>query len=142
MLSKEDNTLLTRVGPGTLMGNLLRRYWMPALLSTELPEPDCPPVRVRLLGEDLVAFRDTDGRRRPRRAGLPAPRRVAVLRPQRGGRPALRLPRLEVRHDRRLRRHAVRAGRERTSRTRCASAPTRRTSPAASSGPTWGRRRR
>ena len=62
MLSKEDNEILCRVGPGTLMGNLLRRYWMPALLSSELPAPDCPPVRVRLLSEDLVAFRDTSGR--------------------------------------------------------------------------------
>ena len=91
----------------------------------ELPEPDCPPVRVRLLGEDLVAFRDTDGQRRPGRQRLPAPRRVAVLRPQRGGRPALRLPRLEVRHDRRLRRHALRAGREQLQ-DKVASRPTRR----------------
>ena len=62
MLTREDNEILTRVGPGTLMGNLLRRYWTPALLSTEVPEPDSPPVRVRLLGEDLVAFRDTTGK--------------------------------------------------------------------------------
>jgi phthalate 4,5-dioxygenase len=62
VLSKEDNEILTRVGPGTLMGNLLRRYWMPALLSIELPLPDCPPVRVRLLCEDLVAFRDSNGK--------------------------------------------------------------------------------
>ena len=61
MLTKEDNEILTRVGPGTLMGNLLRRYWTPALLSSEVPEPDSPPIRVRLLGEDLVAFRDTNG---------------------------------------------------------------------------------
>src|SRR5579859_2513703 len=58
MLSKELNELLTRVGRGTPMGNLLRRYWMPALLSSELPGPDSDPVRVRLMGEDLVAFRD------------------------------------------------------------------------------------
>jgi phenylpropionate dioxygenase-like ring-hydroxylating dioxygenase large terminal subunit len=61
MLSKELNELLTRVGPGTPMGKLLRRYWMPALLSNEVPAPDSDPVRVRLLGEDLIAFRDTDG---------------------------------------------------------------------------------
>ena len=61
MLTKEDNEILTRVGPGTPMGNLLRRYWLPALLSSEVPAPDSPPIRVRLLGEDLVAFRDTDG---------------------------------------------------------------------------------
>ena len=62
MLSREENALLTQVGPGTPMGELMRRYWQPALLSRELPEPDCPPVRVRLLGERLVAFRDTQGR--------------------------------------------------------------------------------
>ncbi|GLY70089.1 Rieske 2Fe-2S domain-containing protein [Amycolatopsis taiwanensis] len=62
MLSEENNQILTRVGPGTLMGDLLRRYWTPALLSMELPGPDCVPVRVRLLGENLVAFRDTEGK--------------------------------------------------------------------------------
>ena len=62
MLSAEDNELLTRVGPGTPMGELLRRYWTPALLVSEVPEPDGDPVRVRLLGEDLVAFRDTTGK--------------------------------------------------------------------------------
>ena len=62
MLSREDNEILTRVGPGTMMGDLMRRYWIPACLSSEIAEPDGPPVRVRLLGEDLVAFRDTTGR--------------------------------------------------------------------------------
>ncbi len=62
MLSAQDNELLTRVGPGTPMGELLRRYWTPALLVSEAPTPDGDPVRVRLLGENLVAFRDTDGR--------------------------------------------------------------------------------
>jgi nitrite reductase/ring-hydroxylating ferredoxin subunit len=61
MLTAQDNEILTRVGPGTLMGNLLRHYWQPALLSSEVPEPDSPPMRVRLLGEDLIAFRDTNG---------------------------------------------------------------------------------
>src|SRR5262250_2620728 len=61
MLSKEDNELMCRVGPGTPMGALLRQYWMPFLPSTELPERDGPPRKVRLLGEDLVAFRDTRG---------------------------------------------------------------------------------
>jgi phthalate 4,5-dioxygenase oxygenase subunit len=62
MLTQEDNDVLTRVGPGTMMGNLLRRYWQPALLSSEVPATDSPPLRVRLLGEDLVAFRDSNGR--------------------------------------------------------------------------------
>jgi phthalate 4,5-dioxygenase oxygenase subunit len=54
--------MLSQTGPGSDVGTLLRRYWTPALLSEEIPEPDCPPVRVRLLGEDLIAFRDTSGR--------------------------------------------------------------------------------
>jgi phthalate 4,5-dioxygenase oxygenase subunit len=62
MLSKEDNELLCRVGPETPMGELLRQYWMPCLPSTELPAPDCPPKRVRLMGENLVAFRDSEGK--------------------------------------------------------------------------------
>ena len=62
MLSKEDNELICRVGPGTPGGELLRRYWLPVLLVDELPEADCPPIRVRLMGEDLVAFRDSEGR--------------------------------------------------------------------------------
>ena len=61
MLTQEINELMCRVGPGTMMGNYLRRFWFPALMSEELPEPDCPPIRVRLLGEDLIAFRDTNG---------------------------------------------------------------------------------
>ena len=62
MLNKEDNELLTRVGPGTVMGTLLRRFWLPALLEEELKEKDGAPVRLRLLGEDLVAFCDSDGK--------------------------------------------------------------------------------
>jgi phenylpropionate dioxygenase-like ring-hydroxylating dioxygenase large terminal subunit len=61
MLSAEDNETLVRTGAGTPMGELIRRYWIPALLSSEIPEPDGTPARVRLLGEDLVAFRDTNG---------------------------------------------------------------------------------
>ena len=61
MLSKADNDLLTQIGPGTPMGEVFRRFWLPALLSVELSEPDCAPLRLRLLGEDLVAFRDTNG---------------------------------------------------------------------------------
>ena len=62
MLVKEQNDLVTQTGPGTPMGQFFRSYWLPALLSTELPEPDCPPVRVHLLSEKLIAFRDTEGR--------------------------------------------------------------------------------
>jgi nitrite reductase/ring-hydroxylating ferredoxin subunit len=62
MVTAQQNEDLTRTGPGTLMGDLFRRYWLPALHSWELPEPDCPPVRVKLLSESLIAFRDTQGR--------------------------------------------------------------------------------
>ena len=62
MLTREENALLTRTGPGTPLGALFRRYWLPVLLSEELPEPDGDPKQVRLLGERLVAFRDTRGR--------------------------------------------------------------------------------
>jgi phthalate 4,5-dioxygenase len=62
MLSKEDNELMCRVGPGTAMGTAMRRFWLPALLSEELPHPDCDPRRVQLLGEDFVAFRDSYGK--------------------------------------------------------------------------------
>jgi phenylpropionate dioxygenase-like ring-hydroxylating dioxygenase large terminal subunit len=61
MLSQEDNQLLTRVGPGTPMGDLFRRFWIPVLLAEEVPQPDGDPVRVRILGEDLIAFKDTNG---------------------------------------------------------------------------------
>ncbi|NIO09789.1 MAG: Rieske 2Fe-2S domain-containing protein [Deltaproteobacteria bacterium] len=62
MLPKEDNDLLTHTGAGNPMGDLFRRYWIPAVLSEEIPVPDCPPVQVKLLGEELVAFRDSRGR--------------------------------------------------------------------------------
>jgi phenylpropionate dioxygenase-like ring-hydroxylating dioxygenase large terminal subunit len=62
MLSVEENALLTQTASGTPMGETMRRYWIPAVLSWEIPEPDCPPVRVQLLGEKLLAFRDTSGR--------------------------------------------------------------------------------
>jgi phenylpropionate dioxygenase-like ring-hydroxylating dioxygenase large terminal subunit len=62
MLSQADNELLTRVGPGTPMGDLLRQYWMPVVLAAELPDAGGLPLRVRLLGEDLLAFRNPTGR--------------------------------------------------------------------------------
>lgn len=62
MLTQEHNELITRTDPGTPMGELFRRYWIPALLAEELPAPDSPPVRVKLLGEQLIAFKDSLGR--------------------------------------------------------------------------------
>src|SRR5512144_29614 len=61
MISREENEALVRVAGGTLMGDVFRRYWLPALLSSEVAKPDCPPVRVKLLGEPLVCFRDSNG---------------------------------------------------------------------------------
>src|SRR5436190_3462902 len=62
MLRKEQNESLTHTGPGTPMGALFRSYWLPVLLPDELPENECPPVRVKLLSERLLGFRDTQGR--------------------------------------------------------------------------------
>lgn len=62
MLTPEENDALCRVGPGTPMGTVLRRYWTPAFQLGDLPAPDCPPVRVTVLGENFAAFRDSEGR--------------------------------------------------------------------------------
>jgi phthalate 4,5-dioxygenase len=62
MLRREQNELATRTGPDTQMGNLFRCYWLPALLTEELPADGCPPVRVKLLSERLLAVRDSEGR--------------------------------------------------------------------------------
>lgn len=62
MLTAEENERATRVGPGTPLGKLFRRYWWPVCLSRELPEPDGAPIRVRLLGEDLIAYRDSENK--------------------------------------------------------------------------------
>ena len=98
MLSKDDNDRVTRTDAGTPMGEAFRRYWIPAALSSELPRADGAPIRVRLLGEDLVAFRDDDGSVGLVERVLPASPRADVLRPQRRARTALRLSRLEIRH--------------------------------------------
>src|ERR1700745_1261928 len=62
MITQEQNEYLCRTGPHTPMGQLFRRYWIPPLLSGGLPAPNSPPVRLPLLSERLIAFRDTDGR--------------------------------------------------------------------------------
>lgn len=77
MLSHEDNELICRVGRDTPGGQLMRHYWMPFALASELPGPDCDPLEVRLLGEDLVAFRDSAGR--PGLLGALCPHRRAPL---------------------------------------------------------------
>src|SRR3982075_3438438 len=62
MLKQAENELITRVGPGTPMGNFMREYWVPAMLSSEAPTPDSEPVRILLLGEQLIGFRDSRGK--------------------------------------------------------------------------------
>src|SRR5207302_11387276 len=62
MITHEQNEYLCRTGPGTPMGELFRRHWVPALMAEELPRPNCPPVQVQFLGERLIAFRDTQSR--------------------------------------------------------------------------------
>jgi phthalate 4,5-dioxygenase oxygenase subunit len=62
MLSQQENDLVTRVGPGTPLGDVMRRYWVPVCTSDQLLRPDGDPLQVRLFGENYVAFRDTEGR--------------------------------------------------------------------------------
>src|SRR5688572_6796016 len=62
MMTAEENDLLCRVEGDAPMGQIMRRHWMPACLIEEVAEPDGKPLKVRLLGEDLVVFRDSDGR--------------------------------------------------------------------------------
>ena len=62
MLNREDNALICQVTPDTPMGIMMRRYWHPLCTSEQLAQPDSPPLRVRLLGETFVAFRDTQGK--------------------------------------------------------------------------------
>jgi phthalate 4,5-dioxygenase len=61
MLSREENDLVTRIGPDTPLGEMMRRYWVPVCTSKQIAEKDSAPLRVRLLGEDFIAFRDTNG---------------------------------------------------------------------------------
>jgi phenylpropionate dioxygenase-like ring-hydroxylating dioxygenase large terminal subunit len=62
VLTQEDNELITNTNPGTPLGEVFRRFWLPVALAEELPAPDCVPLRVQVLGEKLIAFRDTSGR--------------------------------------------------------------------------------
>lgn len=62
MLSSTDNELLVRTGAGTAMGEYFRRFWQPVALSREIAEPDGPPIRANIMGEELVVFRDSQGR--------------------------------------------------------------------------------
>lgn len=81
MLRKEQNDLLTQTGPGTPMGQLFRSYWIPALLAEELPENECPPVRVKIL-RAAARFSRHRGQVRADRRILRPSRGVALVRPQ------------------------------------------------------------
>src|SRR6266550_1268511 len=97
---------LTRVGPGTPCGEYLRRFWQPVTLASELGDL---PRRVRILGEDLVAYRDKERQHRPLGIALPASRHLARVRPDRRQGHPLLLPRLAVRSRRYHPRDARRA---------------------------------
>ena len=62
MLRPEHNKFITETGPGTPMGDLFRRYWIPVMHAHELPDNECPPVRIKILCERLLAWRDSQGR--------------------------------------------------------------------------------
>ena len=106
MLTQQENERLTQVGPGTPMGELMRRYWHPIAAAAEMDERPTKPVR--LLGEDLVLYRDGSGtlglidRFCPHRQGRP------LVRHPRGARAALHVPRLDDGRDRPVHRAAVR----------------------------------
>ena len=143
VLTEEQNQALAQVGPGTLMGELLRRYWMPIAAVAELDET--PVKAVRLLGEDLVLYKDKSGTYGLVDRHCPHRRADLSLRLGRGVRPALQLPRLAVRRARRVPAAAVRGDRppgRALQGPHHRSRPTRSRRRRACSGPTWGRRRR
>ena len=90
MLSKEENEMLTRVGPGTPCGELMRRYWHPIAATVQLE--DNPVRKVRILGEDLVLFRDRSGNLGLIEPRCPAPRHAYGLRYSGRGGAAVSLP--------------------------------------------------
>ena len=138
MLSQQDNEFLVRTGRGTPMGNLMRRYWIPALLSWELPGPIATRCASDCWAKTWSRFATPTARSGCCRQ-LPASRRVAVLRPQRRKRLALRVPRLEVHRRRHVRRHAERAGRV-GFRPKSRRRPIHAASAAGSSGSIWAPR--
>ncbi len=105
VMRRKDSEDLVRVGPGTVMGGLMREYWMPAAMSSEL-EADGTPMRLMLLGRAADRVPRQFGAGRGHGPQMPAPLRLLVPRAQRGRRHPLRLSRLEIRHGGQLRRHA------------------------------------
>ena len=109
MLSTQENAELTQVGPGTPMGDLMRRYWHPIAATAELDER--PTKAVRLMGEDLVLYRDKSGTLGLIERACPAPPRRSLLRHTGGARSALHVPRLDDGRDRPVHRAALRGDR-------------------------------
>ncbi len=124
------------------MGDLFRQYWMPALLAEELPENDCSAGAGEAAVGAPARLPGQRGPLRPDRRVLRAPRRLAVVRPQRGVRPALPVPRLEVRRHRPVRRGALGAGQQQLLRRTSSSPRTRWSRSATCCGPTWATRPR
>ena len=141
MLTHRQNELLTRIGPGTPMGAMLREYWVPACRSAKL-EADGAPERIRLFGENFVAFRATDGRVGFMQEACPHRCASLALARNEEQRPALHVPRLEVQRRGQVRRRADRAAPSSASASppACRCAAIRRTRPAAWCGSTWARR--
>ena len=110
MMSREQNEQLSRIGPGTLMGKLLRRYWAPFLLAVGNPRAGLPAGQGQADGRDADRLPRQQGPRRPDRRILRPSRRLAVVRRERRLRHPLPLPRLEIRHHRAMHRSAVGAG--------------------------------
>ena len=139
MLTAEENDLLCRVEGDAPMGQIMRRHWMPACLIEEVAEPDGAPVKVRLLGEDLVVFRDSDGRLGVIDEYCPHRRVSLAYRPQRGMRAALPLSRLEDGRGRQRARDGVGAAGKRLRREGEDQSLSGARRPAASCGPIWAR---
>ena len=131
-MKAEQNELVTRIGPGTRLRRACcaatgsRWRWSTNSIPRLDPRMAQRPLKaVRVLGQDLVLFRDDAGPLGPARPRLPAPRRRPVVRPPRGRRPALPLPRLEVRRRRRLPGDARPSPPAASCASACASAATR-----------------
>ena len=139
MTTRELNDFLTQTGPGTPMGNLFRRYWIPGADVGRTAGARLPAgARQTSVGAAAGVSRHAGARRRDRRVLRP-PRRVALVRPQRGERAALPLSRLEIRRDRPMHRGAVGAESSGLLQEDQAERPIPASSWATSSGPIWGR---
>ena len=97
MFTQEQNNILCRVEGDAPMGQLMRRHWLPACMSEEVAEPDCTPLKTRLLGETLVVFPRHGGQIGRVGRSLSPQESLPLVWPQRGMWPSMSLSRLEVR---------------------------------------------